>query len=156
MKLKDKVAIVTGAASGLGKAIAPRYAREGAKVAIADLNKQQADAAPAKSRAQAVRRSALPWTSRAKRPSMRAWRPPWPPSAASTSWSAMPASRSCIRWRNQLRGVEEDDGNSRRRRVPHHQGCLPHMYKSGAAAASSTWGPCTPRKRRSSRRRMSR
>jgi len=44
MKLKDKVAIVTGAASGLGKAIAMRYAREGANVVIADLNKQQADA----------------------------------------------------------------------------------------------------------------
>jgi 3-hydroxybutyrate dehydrogenase len=44
MKLNDKIAIVTGAASGLGKAIAVRYAREGAKVAIADLNKQQADA----------------------------------------------------------------------------------------------------------------
>ena len=47
MKLKDKVAIVTGAASGLGKAIAVRFAQEGAKVAIADLDKQAADAAAA-------------------------------------------------------------------------------------------------------------
>ncbi|MDE8650726.1 3-hydroxybutyrate dehydrogenase [Novosphingobium album (ex Liu et al. 2023)] len=38
MKLKDKVCIVTGAASGIGNAIAHRYASEGAKVAIADLN----------------------------------------------------------------------------------------------------------------------
>ena len=38
MKLKDKVAIVTGAASGLGKAIATRYAQEGARVVIADLD----------------------------------------------------------------------------------------------------------------------
>ena len=43
MKLKDKVAIVTGAASGLGKAIAMTYAREGACVVIADLSKQQAE-----------------------------------------------------------------------------------------------------------------
>ena len=38
MKLKDKVAIVTGAASGFGKAIAETYAQEGAKVMVADLN----------------------------------------------------------------------------------------------------------------------
>ncbi len=51
MKLVDKVAIVTGAASGLGKAIAVRYAREGAKVAVADLNGQAADAVAAEIRA---------------------------------------------------------------------------------------------------------
>jgi len=44
MKLRNKVAIVTGAASGIGKEIALRYAREGAKVAIADLNLQAAQA----------------------------------------------------------------------------------------------------------------
>jgi 3-hydroxybutyrate dehydrogenase len=37
MKLRDKTAIVTGAASGIGKEIATVFAREGAKVAIADL-----------------------------------------------------------------------------------------------------------------------
>ncbi|CAG2131158.1 D-beta-hydroxybutyrate dehydrogenase [compost metagenome] len=42
MKLQGKSAIVTGAASGIGKAIAERLAREGAAVAVADLN---ADAA---------------------------------------------------------------------------------------------------------------
>jgi 3-hydroxybutyrate dehydrogenase len=38
MKLQGKSAIVTGAASGIGKAIALTFAREGASVAIADLN----------------------------------------------------------------------------------------------------------------------
>jgi 3-hydroxybutyrate dehydrogenase len=47
MKLKDKSAIVTGAASGIGKEIAFLFAREGAKVAIADLNKAAADATAA-------------------------------------------------------------------------------------------------------------
>ena len=38
MKLNNKVAIVTGAASGFGEGIAKRYAEEGAKVVVADLN----------------------------------------------------------------------------------------------------------------------
>jgi 3-hydroxybutyrate dehydrogenase len=45
MKLKDKVCIVTGAASGIGKEIALTYAREGGKVVIADMNKPAAQAA---------------------------------------------------------------------------------------------------------------
>ncbi len=44
MRLKDKSAIITGAASGIGKDIALVFAREGAKIAIADLNKEAADA----------------------------------------------------------------------------------------------------------------
>jgi 3-oxoacyl-[acyl-carrier protein] reductase len=42
MRLQDKVAIVTGAASGFGRGIAELYASEGAKVVIADLNEDAA------------------------------------------------------------------------------------------------------------------
>lgn len=38
MRLSEKVAIVTGAASGMGKAIAELYASEGAKVVVSDYN----------------------------------------------------------------------------------------------------------------------
>lgn len=38
MLLKDKIAVITGAASGIGKEIALTYAREGGKIVIADLN----------------------------------------------------------------------------------------------------------------------
>jgi len=47
MRLKDKVAIVTGAASGIGKEIAKAFVHEGARVVIADLNQKAADAAAA-------------------------------------------------------------------------------------------------------------
>jgi 3-hydroxybutyrate dehydrogenase len=47
MRLKDKVAFVTGAASGIGKEIARTYIAEGAKVVIADLNQKGAEATAA-------------------------------------------------------------------------------------------------------------
>jgi 3-hydroxybutyrate dehydrogenase len=49
--LDGKVALITGAASGLGKAIAELYAKNGAAVAIADINQQAADAAAAEIKA---------------------------------------------------------------------------------------------------------
>ncbi|GAA4863623.1 SDR family oxidoreductase [Paenibacillus vulneris] len=44
MRLEGKVAVVTGAASGMGKAIAELYAKEGAKVVVSDLNMEGAAA----------------------------------------------------------------------------------------------------------------
>jgi 2-hydroxycyclohexanecarboxyl-CoA dehydrogenase len=47
MSLENKVVVVTGAASGIGLATAQRFAREGARVAIWDLNEQGAQKAAA-------------------------------------------------------------------------------------------------------------
>lgn len=44
MRLKDKVAIVTGAARGIGLACAQRYAAEGAKVVLSDVNAEDGEA----------------------------------------------------------------------------------------------------------------
>jgi 3-hydroxybutyrate dehydrogenase len=43
-RFQDKVAIITGAASGIGREIAHAFYREGAKIVIADLNKGAAEA----------------------------------------------------------------------------------------------------------------
>ena len=51
MRLKDKVAIITGAAQGIGLATALKFAAEGATVAVCDLHAEGVDAAVAQCRA---------------------------------------------------------------------------------------------------------
>ena len=41
MTLQDKVAIITGAASGIGRSIARKFAAEGAKIVIADMDEDR-------------------------------------------------------------------------------------------------------------------
>ncbi len=47
MRLRDRVAIITGAAQGIGRAYALRFAREGAHVVVADIRDEQARAVAA-------------------------------------------------------------------------------------------------------------
>ncbi|MDH4135511.1 MAG: sorbitol-6-phosphate dehydrogenase [Anaerolineae bacterium] len=55
--LQDRIAIVTGGAQGLGKAICHRLAREGAHVVVADLNLEGAERVAAEIMAQTDRRA---------------------------------------------------------------------------------------------------
>ena len=54
MRLKDKVAIITGAGQGIGEAYARRFAQEGAKVVVADINAEKGAAVAASIGGEAV------------------------------------------------------------------------------------------------------
>src|SRR5688572_27299214 len=58
-KLEDKVALITGGDSGIGRAVAVLYAREGADVAIVYLPEEQSDAEETRSAVEAEGRRAL-------------------------------------------------------------------------------------------------
>ncbi len=57
MRLKDKVAIVTGGASGIGKATAQRFGQEGAILVIADINGEAIERCVAELTTQGIRAS---------------------------------------------------------------------------------------------------
>lgn len=47
MRMKDKVTVITGAAAGIGLACAQRFAKEGAKVVLSDINAEKGEEAAA-------------------------------------------------------------------------------------------------------------
>ena len=64
MRLTDKVSIITGAGQGIGQATALKFAKEGAKVAVCDINEAAVrDGRRGRSSTPAARRSASTSTS---------------------------------------------------------------------------------------------
>ena len=84
-RLEGKVALVTGGARGIGKAISARLAAEGAKLAIVDIMLDVAQATADEFSAQGIEARARTLKTRSRRWSGT--------SAASISWSTTPASR---------------------------------------------------------------
>ena len=94
MQLNDKTAIVTGAASGIGKEIARHFSSEGAKVAIADLNLDAARAAAAELDPSGAATLAIRMDVTDEAQVDAGVDEVAGASAESTSWSPTPASRS--------------------------------------------------------------
>ncbi len=59
MRLKGKIALVTGASSGLGKATAEVFVREGARVIVADINQRRAETVAAELNGASRRKKAI-------------------------------------------------------------------------------------------------
>ena len=94
-RLTGKRAVITGGDSGIGRAVAIAFAREGADVVLSYLDSEEADAAETARLVKAAGRKAVrcPGDIRDEAPVRRSSPPPSASSAASTSWSTTRRTR---------------------------------------------------------------
>ena len=153
MSVKNKVALVTGAASGIGKRIAEVLADNGAHIAVADINQAAADAAAADIRRRGVKATAV-MMDVTREDQVEAGVDKTVKDLGSVDILVSNAGIQIVDpienfafadWKKLL--AIHLDGAFLTTRA-----CLKRMYAAARAAASSTWARCTPRKRPSSRR----
>lgn len=84
--LNNQVALVTGAASGIGLEIARTFAAEGAKVMLLDLNRDAADAASARLQEEGYEAMSLSADVTNEEQIQKASSKPWKLSASSIFW----------------------------------------------------------------------
>jgi NAD(P)-dependent dehydrogenase (short-subunit alcohol dehydrogenase family) len=77
MKLKDRVAVVTGAGRNIGEAVAQLFAAEGAKVAIVDLDRPRGERTAAAIKSAGGTAESTSWSTTWRSPTTnRSWRSP--------------------------------------------------------------------------------
>jgi NAD(P)-dependent dehydrogenase (short-subunit alcohol dehydrogenase family) len=159
MKLKEKSAIVTGAASGIGNEIALVYAREGAQAAIADPNQAAAATVASEIRAsggQAIAIAMDVTDEKAVNEGVQKGVEAFEKGVEAFGAVDILVSNARIQIvhpRSSASRVEEDGSRSMSmaRSSPRARASRT-CTRRDAAAASSTWAPCIPRRRRCSRR----
>ena len=147
MRLKNKVAVVTGAGSGIGKEIARLFVREGAKVVIADHNQERADEVANELGTERAIGIAVDVTDEAQVEACFA------KTVALLGQVDILVSNAGIQ---SVAPIEEFDFGKWRQLLAVHldgaflttRAALRHMHALGRGEASSTWAPFTRRRRR--------
>ena len=152
MRMKEKIAVVTGAASGIGKEIARAFAREGANVCVADLALEAARSAAAEIAAEGGGAMAVAMDVADEKQVDAGI------AAAVARYGGVDVLVSNAGIQHIAPLVELSLGDWRRVLAIHLDGgflttraCLRHMVRWAVGARSSTWARCIPRKPRRSR-----